>query len=126
MAQWAILTTCYDIECIRPFAIKGQVVADLLANFPRTSDFSLPQQEVLVTEEQEWPMHFDGSSTYQGGGVSVVLKSLGEENMFAYKPRFPYSNNEAEYEALVVGLKAAKKLGVRRLKVFGDSKLVIK
>jgi len=41
MAQWAILTACHDIECIRP--------ADLLANFPRTSDFSLPQQEILVT-----------------------------------------------------------------------------
>ena len=42
MAQFAILTACYDIECIRSSAIKGQVVADLLANFPGTSDFSLP------------------------------------------------------------------------------------
>ena len=43
MAQWAILTTCLDIECIRLTAIRGQVVANLLANFPGTSDFSLPQ-----------------------------------------------------------------------------------
>ena len=42
MAQWAILTACHDIECIRSSTIKGQAVADLLANFPRTSDFSLP------------------------------------------------------------------------------------
>ena len=40
MAQWAILTSCLDIECIRPTAIKGQTIADLLANFPRASDFS--------------------------------------------------------------------------------------
>ena len=42
MAQWAILTSCLDIECIKPTAIKGQTVADLLANFPGTSDFSPP------------------------------------------------------------------------------------
>lgn len=71
-------------------------------------------------------MHFDGSYTSQGGGVGVVLKSPKEEQTFAYKLRFPCSNNEIEYEALVAGLKAAKRLGIRRLKVFGDSKLVIK
>ena len=55
-----------------------------------------------------------------------MLKSPREENTFAYKVRFSYSNNEAEYEALVVGLKATKRLGIRKLKVFRDSKLVIK
>lgn len=55
-----------------------------------------------------------------------MLKSLREEHMFAYKVHFPYSNNEAEYEALMVGLKAAKRLGIRKLKVFKDSELVIK
>jgi len=104
MAQWAILTSCHDIVCIRPSAIKGQVVVDLLANFLGTSDCSLPQQEVLVTEEQEWSMYFGGSSTFQGRGIGMVLKSPIEEHMFAYKLHFPCSNNEAKYEALVVGL----------------------
>ena len=54
-----------------------------------------------------------------------MLKSPREEHMFAYKVRFLYSNNHAEYEALVVGLKAAKRLGIRKLKVFRDSELVI-
>lgn len=55
-----------------------------------------------------------------------MLKSLGEEHMFAYKLCFLCSNNEAEYETLVVGLKTAKRLGIKRLNVFGDSKLVVK
>ena len=42
MAQWVILTLCHDIKCIRLSTIKGQAVADLLANFPRTNDLSLP------------------------------------------------------------------------------------
>ena len=57
-----------------------------------------------------------------GKGIGVVLKSLGEEHPFAYKLCFPCSNNEEEYEALVVGLKAAKRLGIKRFKVFKDSK----
>ena len=44
-------------------------MADLLANFLGTSDFSLPEQEVLAIKEQEWSMHFDDLSTYQGGGI---------------------------------------------------------
>ena len=88
MAQWAILTLYLDIECIRPTAIKGQAVVDLLVNFPRTSDFPPPQQEVLVIEEQEWSIYFDGSSTFQGGGIGVVLRSLGEDHTFAYKLHF--------------------------------------
>ena len=56
----------------------------------------------------------------------MVLKSLGEEHTFTYKLGFPCSNNEAEYEALLVGLKAAKRLGIKKLKVFRDFELVIK
>ena len=64
-----------------------------------------------------------GRSTFQGG---VVLKSPGEEYMFAYKLHLPCSNNEVEYESVLVGLKAARRLGIKRLKVFGDSELVIR
>ena len=46
--------------------------------------------------------------------------------MFAYKLHFPYLNNEAKFEALVVGVKTAERLGIKRLKVFGDSEFVIK
>ena len=56
----------------------------------------------------------------------MLLRSPRDEHTFAYKLRFPYSNNEAKYKALLVGLKAAKKLGIKRLKIFGDFKLVIK
>jgi ribonuclease HI len=38
---------------------------------------------------------------------------------------FPASNNAAEYEALLHGLRIATALGIRRLKVLGDSMLVI-
>ena len=54
------------------------------------------------------------------------VKVTREEHTFAFKLHFPCSNNEAQYEALVMGLKAAKRLGIKNLKVFRDSKLVMK
>ena len=69
-------------------------------------------------------MHFDDLSTFQGGGIGVVLMSSGEENTFADKLHFHCSNNRVEYEAPI--LKAAMRLGIKRLKVFGDFELVIK
>ena len=56
----------------------------------------------------------------------LVLKSPGEKHTFAYKLHFPCSNNDAEYESLVVGLKATKRIGIKKLKISGDSELVIR
>ena len=61
-----------------------------------------------------------------GRGNKSSAEVTKEKHMFAYKLHFPYSNNEAEFEALVVGVKIAERLGIKRLKVFGDSKFVIK
>ena len=125
-AKWALNLSNFDIKCIGVAAIKGQAVADLLANFPGTKELELPQGEIMVIEEEVWQMYFDGSSTVKGRGAGLVLMSPSKEHVFAYKPDFPCSNNEVEYKALILGLRAAKKLGVKKLQVFGDSKLVIR
>ena len=71
-------------------------------------------------------MHFDGSKTKIGLGTGVVLTSLkGDQLKYVFQIHFRASNNVAEYEALVHGLKVAKEIGIRRIECFGDSDLVI-
>ena len=71
-------------------------------------------------------MHFDGSSSKEGAGAGVVLVSPGGENVcLMYKLEFQTTNNVAEYESLVLGLRDAKDLGIQQLVFFGDSELVI-
>lgn len=86
----------------------------------------LPCEEVCSLETKEWCLTFDESSTRQGGGAGVVLyDSDGVSISLSFKLEFPCSNNVAEYEALILGLIATLKLGVKKLQVQGDSKLII-
>lgn len=71
-------------------------------------------------------MNFDGSKRLEGAGAGMVLVSpQGDKMKYILRMTFPNaSNNEAEYEALIHGMKMAKAYGATRLKIFGDSQLV--
>jgi ribonuclease HI len=71
-------------------------------------------------------MFFDGSLMKTGAGAGLLFISpLGKHLHYVLHLHFPASNNVAEYEALVNGLRIAIELGVRRLDARGDSQLVI-
>jgi ribonuclease HI len=72
-------------------------------------------------------MYFDGSKRIQGSGAGVVLISpQGDKLKYVLRMSFPQaSNNEAEYEALLHGMKMAKACKATQLKKFGDSNLVV-
>jgi ribonuclease HI len=72
-------------------------------------------------------MYFNGSKRVQGVGAGVVLISpQGDKLKYVLRMNFSQaSNNEAEYEALLHGMKIAKACGATRPKIFGDSNLVV-
>jgi ribonuclease HI len=71
-------------------------------------------------------MYFDGSLKLEGVGVGVLLISpTGEQLKYVLQIFWKVSNNEAEYEALLHGLRLAASLGIKRLLVYGDSAVVI-
>jgi ribonuclease HI len=62
----------------------------------------------------------------KGASVGLVFVSPLQVRMrYMVRLHFPASNNVAEYEALINGLRIAIKLGIRRLDIRGDSQLVI-
>ena len=71
-------------------------------------------------------MYFDGSVMKTSAGAGLLFISpLGDHIQYVICLHFPASNNMAEYEALLSGLRIAIELGVKRLDVRGDSQLVI-
>ena len=73
-----------------------------------------------------WTLYVDGAVNAQGEGAGILFHGpRGIQLEYALQFTFPLTNNEAEYEAMITGLKLAKELGIAHLLVKGDSKLVI-
>jgi ribonuclease HI len=72
-------------------------------------------------------MYFDGSKRVEGAGAGVVLISpQGYKFKYVLRMSFPHAfNNKAEYEALLHGMRMAEACDATRLKIFGDSNLVV-
>jgi ribonuclease HI len=86
-------------------------------------DTQLPTAPI---QPELWTMFFDGSLMKTGAGAGLLFISpLRKHLRYVLRLHFPASNNVAEYEALVNGLRIAIELGIRRLDARGDSQLVI-
>jgi ribonuclease HI len=86
-------------------------------------DTQLPPLQI---QAECWTLYFDGSVMKMGARVGVLFISpLGEHMRYAVRLHFLASNNMAEYEALLCGLRIAIETGIKRLDVRGDSQLVI-
>jgi ribonuclease HI len=120
IAKWAVELMGETISFAPRKAIKSQVLADFVAEWVDTQLPTAPIQPEL------WTMYFDGSLMKTGAGAGLLFISpLGKHVRYVLRLHFPASNNVAEYEALVNGLRIAVELGVRRLDARGDLQLII-
>ncbi|XP_074299428.1 uncharacterized protein LOC141630523 [Silene latifolia] len=110
---------------------SGRAVADFLADNPIEETevmdtWSFPDENVVHVKNEIWDLYFDGASSYMGYGVGILLiSSTGEHVLVSIKLDFNVTNNAAEYEACLLGLRSALDLGVKKLLVHGYSSLVI-
>ncbi|KAM2058314.1 hypothetical protein ACFX16_030902 [Malus domestica] len=135
MIKWAIALGEFDISYQPKPAEKGQAMADFIADFTYPVNIvSTPKEVVSLPSEAQkieptaptWSLYVDGSSNQQGCGAGLVLTTLDKVAMeYALLFKFKASNNEAEYEALLPGLRLAKHLGVKRIYIFSESQLVV-
>ena len=103
----------------------------MLAQFPRKEEGPLSEEilgEVAVMEipGKKCTMRFDGSATATSNGVGIVLSCENGDIMpLSSKFGFSCSNNAAEYEAYLTRLTIALSIGVKHMRVLGDSNLVV-
>ena len=119
IAKWAIELGPYHINYEPRAAIKSQALVDFV------NDWTLANAPPLTPCTKSWIMHFDGSKQFEGSAAGVVLTSpKGDKLSHVLKIHFDCSNNVAEYEALLHGLRVAKEMRIKRIKCYGDSDLV--
>ncbi|XP_024006401.1 uncharacterized protein LOC112082919 [Eutrema salsugineum] len=117
MAKWAVELSEYDIDYRGRTAAKSQVLADFLVELAPELTGEAP--------DEKWSLHVDGSASKHGSGVGIRLESPTHEVLEeSFRLAFQASNNEAEYEALIAGLRLAKEIGVRKIQTYCDSQLV--
>nr|KYP56763.1 hypothetical protein KK1_003010 [Cajanus cajan] len=106
----------FDIRYEARGPLKAQCLADFVAEFTPT----------LADDEQVWTLHIDGSYNIKGSGAGIILE--GPNNVTieqSLKFGFPVTNNQAEYEALLAGLRLARDIEAQKAKCNNDSKLVV-
>jgi hypothetical protein len=98
----------YDVEFVPRRAIKSQALADFIAEW---TDLDV---RGIGDLPNHWVMYFDGSYTLKGVGAGIVLiPPEGDMLKYAIQIEFSATNNIAEYEGLVTGLRLAKELDIQ-------------
>nr|GEV27634.1 reverse transcriptase domain-containing protein [Tanacetum cinerariifolium] len=119
------------MRCLEALEVKGgdggacEVLRWLLGDVLEKDD---PQDTTMKDEEallDPWILFTDRSSCIDGSGAGLIITNLeGMEFTYALRFRFDATNNEAEYEALIAGLRIAERMGVKNLQANVDSRLV--
>ncbi|KAL2248189.1 UNVERIFIED_CONTAM: Retrovirus-related Pol polyprotein from transposon [Sesamum indicum] len=121
LIKWVVELGQHDIEYQPKTAQKAQVLADFITEL--SSDPKEPDASDHTCSK--WMLHVDGSSNANNGGAGVLIQGpKGVEIEVAARLSFLVTNNEVEYEALVLGLEIAYEAGARDLEVFTDSQLI--
>ena len=135
VAKWGMILGAFDIKYMPRTSIKGQVLADLVAEFAECPEETergsekLGERLVGVASVQglpPWELYVDGAVNQRGSGVGLILVSPEKITIEkSLRLNFSATNNEAEYEALLMGILMVQKMGGKAAKVFSDSKLVV-
>ncbi|RDY10320.1 rnhA, partial [Mucuna pruriens] len=96
-------------------------------------DIVYTNEHIMVAEKDKpeaeinkWKLWFDGASNLLGNGIGAMLASpKGQYFPFSARLGFDCTNNMAKYEACAMGITMAIEHKIKKLKVFGDSALVI-
>jgi hypothetical protein len=123
----------FEISFETTKVIKSKALAKFTAEWTDPFANELPKVESMLPGEEApglWVMHFDGTFNLPGAGAGSVLTSRSGDKLFYaiqlyFKPEHKVSNNIAEYEGLLAGLRVANALGIKHLIIKGDSHLVM-
>ncbi|XP_022880896.1 uncharacterized protein LOC111398193 [Olea europaea var. sylvestris] len=123
LLKWAVELSEFDLVFKARAAIKSQALADFVAEFA-----NLPEVDEITEQAKPptWNLFVDGSAGDAGSGTGVVLISPeGHKLTLVVRFGFKATNNVAQYESLLAGLRLAKEMQVKRPLIGSDSQLVV-
>ena len=135
VAKWGTILGAFDIKYMSRTSIKGQVLADLVAEFAKCPEEVEMRSETLgerlvgmasVQGLPPWELYVDKAANQRGSGMGLVMVSPEKITIKkSLRLNFSATNNEAEYETLLRGMMMVQKMGGKAVRVFSDSKMVV-
>nr|KYP53992.1 hypothetical protein KK1_000157 [Cajanus cajan] len=116
-----VRTDCPIAKVLRKLELAGRMMAWSIG-LSDLADFINELSPRGHFEDNTWTMRVDGSSNGQGSGVGIILESpssitLEQSMCFGFQA----SNNQVEYEALLVGMRLAAEIGARKVHFHEES-----
>jgi hypothetical protein len=110
IGKWAAELNEFSIDYVHRSSIQSQALADFIA------DWTLGAQEEETNKDAEaWTVFYDSSwGTFGAGAAAVLVAPSKVRTCYAARLDFSCTNNIAEYEALLFGLRKLKAMGIRR------------
>lgn len=113
----------YEVDSVLEYhpriVIKGQALTDFVVEYLFSEPDSSDQPDVVVgsvtdtpSVQPSWTLYVDGSTSDVSGAEVILTIPKGFKVQQAIRFQFKATNNEAEYEAILVGLRLAKSLEV--------------
>nr|GEV36086.1 reverse transcriptase domain-containing protein [Tanacetum cinerariifolium] len=125
IAKWAIELGEHEIEFRGRNSVKGQILANFLAETPSKEEERAKDKEAKrknLEPKKAWKLFTDGASSSNGSEAGLIqVIPEGKEYTYTLRFEFKTTNNEAEYEALLAGVRIAKEMRVQELTIFVDS-----
>lgn len=129
LVKWSMDLSKVDIKYHPQGAIKGQVVADFIAEYNLASGGESKAQEAQLKGEKpsqaKWVVYVDDSSMSSTAKGVVLVTVEGDELKYAIRFGFKATNNKAEYEVMLTGLRLARALRAKLVRVNSNSQLVV-
>ena len=134
ISKWGTILGAFNIKFMPRTSIKGQFLTDLVAEFTE-SLLEMEDEEqnsggrqvkvVSLLEPSSCKLYVDGATNQRGFEVGLIVVSPNKITIEkSLRLGFSVTNNEAEYEALLIGIAMVQKMGGKAVEVFSDSRLL--
>jgi ribonuclease HI len=120
IGKWAAELNEFNIDYVHRSSIQSQALADFIADWTPGA-----QEEEASKDAEAWTIFCDGSwGTFGAGAAAVLVAPSKVRTCYAVKLDFSCTNNIVEYEALLLGLRKLKAMGIRRVVLKTDSQVI--
>jgi ribonuclease HI len=120
IGKWAAELNEFTIDYVHRSSIQSQALVDFIADWTPGA-----QGEEAAKDAEAWTVFCDGSwGTFDAGAAAVLVVPSKVRTCYAIKLDFSCTNNIAEYEALLLGLRKLKAMGIRRAILKTDSQVI--